>query len=103
MSPLARAMPNVVRRQSTGSGTSTTACAGKRVLMLLENDRYPQDSRVRREAQALVADGYHVSVICPADPRQASREVADGVHVYRFTAPPDGQSALGYAREYGQQ
>jgi glycosyltransferase involved in cell wall biosynthesis len=78
------------------------ASAGNRVLMLLENDRYPQDSRVRGEAQALVAAGYRVSVICPAGPGQPGRELVDGVRVYRHAAPPDGQGLLGYAREYGQ-
>jgi glycosyltransferase involved in cell wall biosynthesis len=70
--------------------------------MLLENDLYPQDSRVRREARALIAAGYRVTVICPAGPGQSGYEQIDGVHVRRFAAPPDGQGLLGYAREYGQ-
>lgn len=76
--------------------------AGKRVLMLLENNPYPQDPRVRREARALVDAGYGVSVICPAADGQPQRETVQGVHVYRYPAPPDGQGLRGYLREYGQ-
>src|SRR2546426_7688204 len=78
------------------------ASAGNRVLMLLENDLYPQDSRVRREARALIAAGYQVTVIGPAGPGQPGYELIDGVRIRRFAAPPDGQGLLGYAREYGQ-
>lgn len=77
----------------------TSAC--KRVLMLLENCPYPRDGRVRREARALVTAGYKVSVICPLSAGQHWREVLDGVHVYRFPAPPAGNGFLGYLWEYG--
>jgi len=74
---------------------------GNRVLMLLENNPYPQDVRVYREAQALTAAGYQVSVICPADSGQPWRDVDEGVSVYRFPAPPSAQSMVGYLWEYG--
>jgi glycosyltransferase involved in cell wall biosynthesis len=38
-----------------------------RVLMLLENNSYFEDSRVRNEAEALAAAGHRVTVLCPAD------------------------------------
>jgi glycosyltransferase involved in cell wall biosynthesis len=72
-----------------------------RVLMLLENLPFPQDVRVRREAAALTAAGYQVSVICPADSGQAYRQTVNGVHVYRFPPPPAGHGLLGYLWEYG--
>jgi glycosyltransferase involved in cell wall biosynthesis len=75
--------------------------AGNRVLMLLENNPYPQDGRVRREARALVTAGYGVAVVCPSKPGQPWREMIDGVRVYRFPAPPAGQGFLGYLWEYG--
>jgi glycosyltransferase involved in cell wall biosynthesis len=78
----------------------TQACAGS-VLMLLENESYPQDSRVRLEAASLTAAGYRVSVICPAARRQPWRETLDDVRVYRFPAPPPGDGFLGYVWEYG--
>src|SRR5436309_2192039 len=73
------------------------------VLMLLENNPYPQDPRVHRETRALVEAGYRVSVIAPADKEQGwrKREVVDGVHVYRYPAPPEAQGPLGYLVEYG--
>jgi len=74
---------------------------GSRVLMLLENSSYPWDGRVRKEARALAAAGYRVSVICPLSPGQPWREVIDGVHVYRFPAPSAGNGFLGYLWEYG--
>jgi glycosyltransferase involved in cell wall biosynthesis len=75
--------------------------AGNRILMLLENRPYPQDLRVRREANALRAAGYQVTVICPADEGQSSRETVAGVTVYRYPAPPDANGLLAYLWEYG--
>ncbi|MHB0858706.1 MAG: glycosyltransferase family 4 protein [Anaerolineae bacterium] len=69
--------------------------------MLLENAWYPQDERVRREAEALTSFGHSVSVICPAARGQCRRETLSGVQVYRYPAPPDGDGFLGFALEYG--
>lgn len=74
--------------------------AGKRVLMLLENNSYPADPRVRQEALALTQAGYPVSVICPSDAGLPWREVLDGVHIFRYPAPPYGKNFLGYVWEY---
>ena len=68
--------------------------------MLLENQPYPQDHRVRREATTLAAAGYRVSVICPSSPGQSWRETVDSVRVYRFKAPPPANGFLGYFWEY---
>lgn len=75
--------------------------AGNRILMLLENNPYPQDTRVRRESRSLMAAGYHVSVICPKAPGQPRRNILDGVRVYRFPAPLPANGFLGYLWEYG--
>lgn len=77
------------------------AAAGGRVLMLLENNAYPQDTRVRHEAEALSAAGYQVTVISPARRGQRWREVIDGVGVYRYPAPRESSGAIGYLFEYG--
>jgi glycosyltransferase involved in cell wall biosynthesis len=69
--------------------------------MLLENNPYPQDGRVRREAATLTEAGYQVSVICPAAPGQNRTETLNGVRVYRYPAPPGGRGAIGYLLEYG--
>jgi glycosyltransferase involved in cell wall biosynthesis len=55
--------------------------AGK-TLMLVENF-YPQDTRVRNEADLLVSNGYEVSVICLKKPGQIFSEIVNGVRVFR--------------------
>jgi glycosyltransferase involved in cell wall biosynthesis len=72
------------------------------VLIALENEPYPHDSRVRQEAQALVAAGYAVTVCSPTGfGFDALDEELEGVRVLRYPAPTGGRSVLGYAREYG--
>jgi glycosyltransferase involved in cell wall biosynthesis len=56
--------------------------AGK-VLMLVEN-HFPRDTRVRNEAFTLAAHGFKVSVISLRDPGESFRETANGVNVYRL-------------------
>src|SRR5680860_1259351 len=74
---------------------------GKRVLMLVENNPFPNDPRVRREARALIDAGYQVSVIAPARFGQPPREIIDGIRVYRFRAPVNRGGPQGYIWEYG--
>jgi glycosyltransferase involved in cell wall biosynthesis len=74
--------------------------AGRRVLMLVENQPYPKDVRVKQEAAALANAGYQVSVICPAGAQQPYRDILDGVRVYRYPAPPVAYSFLAYLWEY---
>jgi glycosyltransferase involved in cell wall biosynthesis len=73
----------------------------KRVLMLLENNPYPSDIRVRQEAQALIAAGYEVSVVSPGRVGQAWYEDVDGVRTYRYPGPREGSSVLAFLWEYG--
>jgi glycosyltransferase involved in cell wall biosynthesis len=65
--------------------------AGIDILMLLENNPYPQDVRVRAEAESLAGAGYRVQVIAPRDPGQLRREGVNGVDVRRFR----GYEAIG--------
>ena len=91
--------------------------ARARILMLVENN-YPQDTRVRNEASLLASSGYQVTVICLKRPGQAATEIVGGVQVYRlptlelFKKTPSAnatwasavflklKSALGYIFEY---
>ena len=73
----------------------------KHILMLLENNPYPQDGRVRREATALVQAGYRVTVIAPAKKNQTRRGNVNGVDVLRYPMPMQGDGLLGYLWEYG--
>ncbi len=73
----------------------------KWVLMLLENESYPTDPRVRHEAETLVEAGYRVTVLAPyRDPGWARRETINGVEVVRFWNPFGGRSAAGFIGEY---
>jgi glycosyltransferase involved in cell wall biosynthesis len=58
--------------------------AGERITMLLENCSYPDDVRVRHEAESLVAGGHQVEVIAPRANGQPRREQLRGVDVRRF-------------------
>lgn len=71
-----------------------------RVLLLVENNAYPFDVRVRREAHALRDAGYRVSVIAPRASGQPWSERLDGIDVHRFPAPPGGAGLLSYAFEF---
>ncbi len=68
--------------------------------MLLGNNPYPQDERVRREALTLVEHGYTVSVICPRSHEQTAAENVNGVHVYRYERRIQPKGTLGYILEY---
>ncbi len=72
----------------------------KHVLMYLGNNPYPHDSRVPPEALALIKAGFDVSVISPRAKGQSFFEVVDGVNSYRYPAPPELESVLGYFMEY---
>lgn len=69
--------------------------------MLLENNPFPGDLRVRREANSLIEAGFQVTVISPGKRALPRYENVNGVHVYRFLAPPSGDGLLGYVWEYG--
>jgi glycosyltransferase involved in cell wall biosynthesis len=87
-----------------------------RVLMLVENV-FPEDTRVKNEAFTLMQAGYHVTVISLRKKHQRSFEVINGVRVYRArkiklfgkNSPRDSfagkllnriTSIVGYACEY---
>ncbi len=76
--------------------------AGKRVMMLLENNPYSQDSRVKQEAQTLHRAGYRVTVVCPKrESSDTMRAVVDGVRLYRFRAARNTGGFAGYVWEFG--
>jgi len=74
--------------------------ASRHVVMLLTNNSYPHDSRVPKEAQALIDAGYRVSVISKRARRSPRRETIEGVRVHRFRLPGDAQTPLGYVFEF---
>ena len=71
-----------------------------RIAMLLENNPYPQDVRVRREAESLVAAGHDVTVHAPRAPGQPRRESVSGVRVRRFSLPEARAGSMAFVTEY---
>jgi glycosyltransferase involved in cell wall biosynthesis len=69
-----------------------------RIVMLVEN-YFPQDTRVRNEALLLKSAGYDVAVVCYRKPDQSYHENVDGVEVHRisrfelFRKTPSGESS----------
>ena len=45
---------------------------------------YPEDPRVRREAEALASAGHEVDVICLRRITESARETVNGVTIYRL-------------------
>ncbi|NTY61056.1 glycosyltransferase family 4 protein [Mycolicibacterium sphagni] len=73
----------------------------KRVLILVENLPVPFDRRVWQEATTLHAHGWQVSVICiTGDGYEKTREVVDGIYIYRYPLPTQGDGPRGYLVEY---
>ena len=69
--------------------------------MLLENNPYPQDIRVRSEAESLVAAGHRVEVVAPRADGQLAYERIRGVEVRRYRPyAADGRSMWGILLEY---
>jgi glycosyltransferase involved in cell wall biosynthesis len=71
-----------------------------RVVMLLENNPYPQDVRVRSEAESLAAAGHHVTVVAPRASGQPRRGRVGDVRVRRFRLPETPANPLGFVLEY---
>jgi glycosyltransferase involved in cell wall biosynthesis len=67
------------------------------LLLMVENVSLARDHRLRKQAQALVAAGYRVSVICRRDPHNHG---GTGIHVYEHPSPAEPQTRIGYVREY---
>jgi glycosyltransferase involved in cell wall biosynthesis len=73
----------------------------KHILIIVENLPVPFDRRVWQEAKTLDQAGYQVSVICPKFKGYSkSREIIEGIHVYRHTVPLEGNGVLSYFTEY---
>jgi glycosyltransferase involved in cell wall biosynthesis len=77
---------------------SAPSDAVRRILFLVENVALARDHRLRKQAEALVAEGFAVSVICRRDPGNHGMA---GVRLYEYAAPADAASKLGFVREYG--
>jgi glycosyltransferase involved in cell wall biosynthesis len=73
----------------------------KQVLMLVENNSFPQDIRVFQEAMALRSNGIKVSVISPTKKGQRLYERINNIEVFRYPPLVATNDFLGYFLEYG--
>lgn len=70
------------------------------ILIIVQNLPVPFDRRVWLECQALVANGYRVSVICPKGPGDPAHQVIDGVSIHKYRPAPQADGMAGYAWEF---
>src|ERR1700758_5725538 len=70
-----------------------------RVLFLIENVPYSLDTRVRREAHALMSLGGEITVICPSDGSGWMHDI-DNVRVYQYPKPKLGAGFFAHVTEY---
>jgi glycosyltransferase involved in cell wall biosynthesis len=71
-----------------------------RALILVENASIPFDRRVTEEALSLIANGYVVSVICPAAKDQPLAETLQGIIVRRYRPHRSTGGARSQVAEY---
>lgn len=73
----------------------------KKVLIIVENNPVPFDSRVWKEACSLHENGYQVTVLSPKGKGyKKGYECLEGIHIYRHPMPTEGSSPLGYVWEF---
>jgi glycosyltransferase involved in cell wall biosynthesis len=73
----------------------------RKILIVVENQPAPLDTRVMKEAYSLHNAGYEVTVLSPdGKGTKVGHEVLEGVRIYRHPMPAEGNSALGYLWEY---
>jgi glycosyltransferase involved in cell wall biosynthesis len=73
----------------------------KKVLIIVENNPVPFDSRVWKEACSLHENGYQVTTLSPKGKGQKKGyEYLDGIHIYRHPMPREGNSPLSYIWEF---
>ena len=72
----------------------------KRILIIVQNLPVPFDRRVWLECQALLSEGYKVSVVCPKGKNDPSYEVVNGVRLYKYRPYAPGGSKVSFITEY---
>ncbi len=82
--------------QNNINSISTT----KHNYCMLVYSYYPQDPRVRREAEALAEKGYTVHVICLRGPSEPPFDIIKGVTVYRMPMMKQRKGKLNYIKDY---
>jgi glycosyltransferase involved in cell wall biosynthesis len=71
-----------------------------RVLLIIENISIARDHRAQKQLKSLLAGGYRVGVICRSDANNG-RFRQQGLDLYEYPAPPEGDGLAVVAFEYG--
>ncbi len=71
-----------------------------RRVCIIRHAYYPEKPPTKRDAETLVAHGYGVDVICLRNRGEKSREVLNGVNLYRLPIEHHRAGALRYLFEY---
>jgi len=69
-------------------------------VCIVRHSFYPWELNVKREAEALLEDGYGVHVVCLRDRGETARETVDGVVVHRLPVGHERGRILRYFFEY---
>lgn len=70
-------------------------------ILMLVHSYYPDDPRVRREAQALHEAGYQVDIVCLRDGGERAYEIVNGIRTYRLPVKRHrGKGFIAYLAEY---
>jgi len=77
-----------------------SSSTGSRAVSMVVYARYPEDPRVRREAEALTRAGWSVTVLCLAGPGASSTETVAGVRVRRLPLRAVRGGRMRYAYQY---
>jgi glycosyltransferase involved in cell wall biosynthesis len=72
------------------------------VLVVVENLPLGIDHRVRKQVDALLGQGYQVSVVTQRDPSNAGYRRLPGMTVLEYPPPSEPRGKLGYLGEYGK-
>src|SRR6516162_9596720 len=73
----------------------------RKILIIVENESVPFDSRVWKEALALHEYGYQVTVLCPKGKGAVkSYEILRGIHIYRHPTAWEAKNPIGYLMEF---
>ena len=81
-------------------GKMAQAASRTGVLVIVQNLPVPLDRRVWLECQALTAQRYSVSVICPKGPGDPSYQEIDGVAIYKYAPAPQAAGLVGFVVEF---
>lgn len=87
-------------RREEAPGMNHRNHRGLRVLIIVQNLPVPLDRRVWLECQALTAQGYAVSVICPKGPGDPPFEELDGVAIHKYAPAPEAKGLMGFVVEF---